>query len=68
MGAEFFNKKIRNCVSLENLSLSHDDLRDLWKPLDDLADNVMDDAVDCAAEIFSECMDEPERNMILIGI
>ena len=55
-------------MSLDNLSLSHADLRDLCKPLDDLADDIIDNAVDCASEMFSECMNKLEGNIIIMGI
>ena len=53
-------------MSLDNLSLWHDDLRDQCKPFDGLTDDIMGDAVDCAAAIFSECMSKEEENMIFV--
>ena len=53
-------------MSLDNLSISHDNLHDICKLLDDFTDDAMDDAVGCAVKIFSECMNEPEGNMILM--
>ena len=56
----FKQDKLRIGVLLDNLSQSHDNLGDLCKPLDALTDDIMDNVVDCTADMFSECMNGEE--------
>ena len=53
--------KLRSGGLLGNISLTHNDLHDLYKPLNDVTGDIMDDSIDCAAEICSRCTNEREK-------
>ena len=59
----FQQNKIRGGWPLDNLSLTHNDLCDLYKPLDDLTEDITDNTVNCAAKIFSKWMNKEEWKM-----